>query len=1017
MSWSNSVAITIDHTKVPSTQTNFPVLVAGVYSQLATTSNGGSVTSANGWDIIFASDSLGASPLSFERVAWSSRTGACEFWVNIPSLSSSTNTTIYILFGNSAISTDQQNAAAVWDSNYKLVEHFGSPGIPALTAFDSTTNANTGSVTGAPVVVAGQWGGAASLNGSQYVTFNSSASLNIVGAVTMEAWVYPTTSGVYQAIINRTNAGNVRFYACFLQAGSTSQVFLAFGGTNVGTVSLSASWTVNAWNHICNTADGTNAKTYLNGVLVNTTSSSLDGASATSNVYLGYDQPVSTNGLVGNLDECRVSSTIRSADWIKTCYNNQSSPSTFYSTTLTTGSGGFGPYVTAENIGTPIAGHLAGTFHQKVKPSAAVTSVPSYFNPVPLAAVLQQASAGVAYSETISAQGGTSPYTYAVTGGTLPSGISLTGSTGVLSGTASTLGTSTFTITVTDTNGFTGSTSFSITVVGGSGAVKPVPYDAAIPSGFLGTTYSTLFLTLGGTPSYAYAVLSGSLPPGLSLNSTGGVTGIPTASGTYNFAVRATDSLAVSGGNNFTMTVQQRTVVPVAELIHDGQLGVSYSEQMFGDGGIPPYAFAVASGALPAGLMMTSGGLISGVPSASGVASFGVSATDAFGSSGAFGFEINVTGSPTIVAFGEDLQYAILNDFYDEPLEVAGGTPPYTFALVGGALPTGLTLAASGVISGTPTVVEAESFTVQVTDANGLVGDSVLRLSVQGPLLPTIVPTVTLLPYGVVGTAYSETITAQGGTPPYSYGVNSGALPDGLTLGTGGPGVISGTPTTAGTFNFQIIVFDADTFSGLQDFTIIIVDAGSQQVVPYASNLQTAFIGTPYSEFISATGGTPSYTFAAASGSLPVGMVLNSSTGEIHGEPLYTGAFSFTVTATDSLGDVGTTAFTIMVDTAPGTTTVTPVGSVLHDALAGASYSEAMSAAGGTAPYSFTITAGGLPTGLSMNGDGVISGTPTELGLFEFVVQVRDTHGVTGSLEFGINVNAASGGGNSGYAG
>lgn len=101
--------------------------------------------------------------------------------------------------------------------------------------------------------------------------------------------------------------------------------------------------------------------------------------------------------------------------------------------------------------------------HSPAKGPSANSFVPSFFNPVPVAAVLKGGTVGTAYSETITAQGGTSPYTYAVTSGSLPAGLSLS-SSGVISGTPTTAATSNFTITVTDANGFTGSQAFQITI-------------------------------------------------------------------------------------------------------------------------------------------------------------------------------------------------------------------------------------------------------------------------------------------------------------------------------------------------------------------------------------------------------------------------------------------------------------------------------------------------------------------------------------------------------------------------
>jgi hypothetical protein len=1100
MSWANSVAVTIDHTKVPSTQTGFPLPFYGTYPALATVANGGSVTNSSGFDIIFASDSAGASPLNFERTVYVSTTGTVLFWINIPSLSSSSDTVIYLLYGNSAVTTDQANPTSVWDSNFKAVYHTIKN---VATSFaDSTSNAANMTGVGSPTYAAA----GAAFNGSSQAAYVAAPPMTVVDNFTMSCWVYPTSASSEEVAFgngwgNITTGGTG--YKLETSSGNWAVLYDSVIRFGTGTPVV-----LNKWSHIALVRSSGVSQFYLNGVATGSTFSNTPITPATLASFgaAGINTTPTFNGFwPGNIFEARMSATPRSANWLNLEYSAQTR--LLYSVGITNTAfpvSLWSPSVEASRIAPPFGGGLAGVNHQIVKAPALLVFTPSHFNPVPVASALAGGVNGTAYSETITAQGGTSPYTFAVVSGALPTGTTLS-SAGVITGTPSVTGTFTFTVAVTDASGFTGSQNFAIVIAAAGGTGKPIPYDATLPPGVIGVSYSGLFQTLLGTPSYAYALLSGSLPTGLSLNSTGGLTGTPTASGSFNFAIKSTDSLSATGGNNFSMSVAMQTlwliatdlhdaeigiaysktltvsggsgtntfaltsgslptgltlssggvisgtpaagtagsysftitvtdslgdhssstfallvssitIIPVAPQLHDATLGNPYLEQMYASAGLAPFGFSIPSGALPAGLSKNSSGLIHGTPTATGSSAFEVEVVDANSTSGSYWFDIAVSGS-IIVAYPPDLQTGTLDDFYSETLMAQGGVPPYSFVLSAGSmLPSGLVLASDGTISGTPSLVEALSFVVQVTDSVGDVGSSALRLEIDGPLLPTIVPTVTLLPYGVEGVAYSETITAQGGTPPYSYGINSGALPDGLTLGTDGPGIIDGTPTKSGTFNFQIIVFDADTFSGLQDFTIIIADEAAEQIVPYAVNLQTAFLGSVYSEYISVTGGTSPYSFVA-SGTLPTGMTLDESTGQIHGEPVFAGSFSFTITATDSLGDVGTTGFTIIVNTAPGTTTVTPVGSVLHDAVIGASYSESLSAAGGTSPYSFTITAGSLPTGMSMNGEGVISGTPTAVGTFTFTVQVRDTHGVTGSLGFSITVNAAAEGGNSGYAG
>lgn len=99
-------AITIDHTKVPNTdQANFPVLISATYSYLATTANGGNVTNTNGYDILFTSDADGLNPIPFERETYNPSTGAINYWVQVPTVSHTTDTVIYMFYGNSSISS------------------------------------------------------------------------------------------------------------------------------------------------------------------------------------------------------------------------------------------------------------------------------------------------------------------------------------------------------------------------------------------------------------------------------------------------------------------------------------------------------------------------------------------------------------------------------------------------------------------------------------------------------------------------------------------------------------------------------------------------------------------------------------------------------------------------------------------------------------------------------------------------------------------------------------------------
>src|SRR5215469_1908592 len=156
-----------------------------------------------------------------------------------------------------------------------------------------------------------------------------------------------------------------------------------------------------------------------------------------------------------------------------------------------------------------------------------------------------------------------------------------------------------------------------------------------------------------------------------------------------------------------------------------------------------------------------------------------------------------------------------VNTAYSATLSATGGVPPYTWT-ESGALPPGLALGSNGAISGTPTAPGTSSFVAQVTDAVSTSATQSLSITVTSPP-PTI--TTTSLPNGTVNTAYSATLTATGGVPPYTW-TESGALPPGLALGSNG--AISGTPTTSGTSNFVAQVTDAASASATQSLSITI---------------------------------------------------------------------------------------------------------------------------------------------------------------------------------------------------
>ena len=173
---------------------------------------------------------------------------------------------------------------------------------------------------------------------------------------------------------------------------------------------------------------------------------------------------------------------------------------------------------------------------------------------------------------------------------------------------------------------------------------------------------------------------------------------------------------------------------------------------------------------------------------------------------GEYGYGVIFEITPLLITTSS-LPLGIVNSPYSATLSATGGLPPYTWSVISGSLPSGLTLDANrGVISGTPTTAGTSNFTVQVSDSESppATASTPLSITIQAPLLIT----TNSLPPGTLNSPYSATLSATGGLPPYTWSVISGTLPNGLTLNTNS-GVISGTPASTGTFNFKAQVSDS----------------------------------------------------------------------------------------------------------------------------------------------------------------------------------------------------------------
>ncbi|MDQ6704655.1 MAG: putative Ig domain-containing protein, partial [Acidobacteriota bacterium] len=688
-----------------------------------------------------------------------------------------------------------------------------------------------------------------------------------------------------------------------------------------------------------------------------------------------------------------------------------------YSFTFT-GSGGTAPY-TWSTPGAPAGfalsagGLLSGTpgtpgtftITVKVADSAGATAqqtftftVASRFT-ITTASPLPGGEVGLAYSSTLAAAGGAAPYTWSQASGALPPGLSLAPN-GAIAGTPTTVGTYTFAVQAVDSgagsNQQSATANFAITINPSLGITSASP----LPSGVVGTSYSFSFAGTGGFTPYAWSATG--IPAGLNLNGSGALAGVPSSAGSFTLAVQIADAAGATLQQNFALTINPKLTLTTASPLATGEAGIPYSATLAASGGVAPYTWSSpSSSALPPGLSLAANGNITGTAGAAGTFSFAVQVTDSGSGSGqqSATVTLSLTIAPKLaISSSSGLPGGSPSSSYSFVLTATGGVPPLTWSIASGTLPSGLTLNPStGAITGFPAGGGSSTFTVQVTDALKATSSQVFSLSVNSGLAITTAGT---LPPGTVGAGYAQTLSASGGVPPILWSLPAGStLPSGLTLNANG--LLSGTPTAAGTFSFAVQAVDSSGAqqSATQTFQLTINGAFS---ITTASPLPGGSVGAAYSVTFSSSGGKSPIDWSVAGAGLPAGLNLSSS-GILSGNPAAAGTFNFTIQSLDSAGLITTKPFTVTFGTGLTITSTSP----LPTGSFGLAYSFPFAATGGVLPYTWSIASGSLPPGLALNGGtGLLSGTPSASGTFTFTIQVADSTRNIASQTVSLRVNS-----------
>ena len=327
-----SQTITLSHTQVPNTdQTDFPVLISGTYPYLATVANGGQVTNSNGYDIIFTSDAAGTTQLDHEIDSYNPANGTINFWVRIPTLSHTTDTVIYLFYGNPNITTSQENKAGVWQNNYTGVWHC-SNALDSLGANNGTASSGVSFQT-SPIGEAATFAG----NASSYTSFPNVMSLSPSSTLTESVWVnaagVPVSSREDAELGSSSKYGQFGF--SFQLNGSSFSAGPAQAGVADQLITGAAAITAGSWHRLTLVLNSGSFSFYQDGVQIGSQAYNSTTNSASANTGGWGLGEVTYQGTPyfpfnGAVDDVTLSSVVRSSDWIATEYANQSAPWNFY---------------------------------------------------------------------------------------------------------------------------------------------------------------------------------------------------------------------------------------------------------------------------------------------------------------------------------------------------------------------------------------------------------------------------------------------------------------------------------------------------------------------------------------------------------------------------------------------------------------------------------------------------------------------------------------------------------------
>jgi hypothetical protein len=615
----------------------------------------------------------------------------------------------------------------------------------------------------------------------------------------------------------------------------------------------------------------------------------------------------------------------------------------------------------------------------------------------------------------VTASGGTAPVAFTISP-VLSAGLSFNATTGAIGGTPSTSAAlTTYRITATDAAGASSFKDFLLTVNG------PVSATLAVPTvtSTVNVAFSTAFpggmrpvVGGGGTGALTYEIAP-ALPSGLSINgATGAITGSPVAAGSSSYTVTVRDQTGANASKTFALSINGPVVATQLVATKVCTQGAACAvTPVSASGGTTPMSYSIAP-VLPAGLFINSAtGAVTGTASVASTASiYTVTATDAVGATATATFSLTVNNALSTTLNSATYQCTAGAACAFSAVTALGGTVPYTYA-VSPSFPTGLSFSPStGAVSGTAASASAlATYRITVSDNAGASSFKDVQFAVNAALSTTLAtPTITSTANVSFATAFpsgARPVIGAGGTGTLSYEV-APALPNGLTISPSS-GQISGIPTASSSTTYTITVRDQAAASSAKNFTLNINPAlAATQAVATKQCVQN--VSCPFTP-VTVSGGTAPVLFSVTP-ALQSGLSFNGATGAITGSPASVqNSATYTVTLTDAVGATATNTFSLSVLPALSTTLAIAQVACGDNGCSPSAPLTPVTAAGGAAPYTFSVSPA-LPNGLQLNSaTGAISGAPTVASNpTSYTITVSDAQSATSSKAFTLSVIKAT---------